>query len=294
MELRKCQEVITRLAVIMKGSEVFSRMKEMLLAQVSELNTNGVNPVLAVVRVGKKPDDLVYERSILKRFTALGIDVKVYELPEDITQSEFDSEFMAVNDNPEIHGILLFQPLPEGLSSANVRVRMNPLKDIDGMSPLNEAKIFEGSSEGFAPCTAEAVMKVLAQYGYSPAGKNVVIVGRSMVIGRPLSMLMLRADATVTVCHSKTQNLAEVCRGADILVAAVGRAKMITPEYVAGRSVVVDVGINTDNEGKLCGDVDFERVEPVVQAVTPVPGGVGGVTTSVLAENLLKAAKLLG
>ena len=294
MELRKCQEVITRLAVIMKGSEVSSRMKELLLAQVSELNTNGVNPALAVVRVGKKPDDLVYERSILKRFTPLGIDVKVYELPEDITQAEFDSEFMAVNDNPAIHGILLFQPLPEGLSSANVRVRMNPLKDIDGMSPLNEAKIFEGSSEGFAPCTAEAVMKVLAQYGYSPAGKNVVIVGRSMVIGRPLSMLMLRADATVTVCHSKTQNLAEVCRGADILVAAVGRAKMITPEYVAGRSVVVDVGINTDNEGKLCGDVDFERVEPVVQAVTPVPGGVGAVTTSVLAENLLKAAKLLG
>ena len=278
----------------MKGSEVSSRMKEMLLGKVSELKKNGINPALAVVRVGSKPDDLVYERSILKRFTPLGIDVKVHELPADITQADFDSEFMALNDDPSVHGILLFQPLPEGLSSTYARVHMNPLKDIDGMSPLNEARIFEGGSEGFAPCTASAVMTVLAQYGYDPAGKNVVIVGRSMVIGRPLSMLMLRANATVTVCHSRTQNLAEVCRRADILVAAVGHAKMITPEYVTKKSVVVDVGIDTDKDGNLCGDVNFERVEPVVQAVTPVPGGVGAVTTSVLAENLLKAAKLLG
>ena len=282
------------MAVIMKGSEVSSRMKEMLLAKVSELKHNGVNPALAVVRVGNKPDDAVYERSIIKRFNPLGIDVNVHELPEDITQADFDSQFMKLNDDPAIHGILLFQPLPEGLDSTNVRIHMNPLKDIDGMSPLNEARIFEGGSEGFAPCTASAVMTVLAQYGYDPAGKNVVIVGRSMVIGRPLSMLMLRANATVTVCHSRTQNLPEVCRRADILVAAVGHAKMITPEYVTRRSVVVDVGIDTDKYGNLCGDVDFERVEPVVQAVTPVPGGVGAVTTSVLAENLLKAAKLLG
>ena len=281
------------MAVIMKGSEVSSRMKEMLLAKVSELKQSGISPALAVVRVGNKPDDAVYERSILKRFNPLGIDVKLHELPESISQADFDAEFMALNDDPKIHGILLFQPLPEGLDSANVRIRMNPLKDIDGMSPLNEARIFEGGLEGFAPCTASAVMTVLAQYGYDPAGKNVVIVGRSMVIGRPLSMLMLRANATVTVCHSRTQNLPEVCRRADILVAAVGHARMITPEYVTRKSVVVDVGIDTDMDGNLCGDVDFERVEPVVQAVTPVPGGVGAVTTSVLAENLLKAAKLL-
>ena len=268
-------------------------MKEMLLAKVSELKQSGISPALAVVRVGNKPDDAVYERSILKRFNPLGIDVKVHELPESISQADFDAEFMALNDDPKIHGILLFQPLPEGLDSANVRIRMNPLKDIDGMSPLNEARIFEGGLEGFAPCTASAVMTVLAQYGYDPAGKNIVIVGRSMVIGRPLSMLMLRANATVTVCHSRTQNLPEVCRRADILVAAVGHARMITPEYVTRKSVVVDVGIDTDMDGNLCGDVDFERVEPVVQAVTPVPGGVGAVTTSVLAENLLKAAKLL-
>ena len=221
------------------------------------------------------------------------VAIVVHELPESISQADFDSRFMEINDDPHVHGILLFQPLPEGLSSNYVRIHMNPLKDIDGMSPMNEARIFEGGSDGFAPCTASAVMTMLMQYGYDPSGKNIVIVGRSMVIGRPLSMLMLRANATVTVCHSKTQNLPEVCRRADILVAAVGQAKMITPEYITKKSVVIDVGIDTDSEGNLCGDVDFERVSRIAQAVTPVPGGVGAVTTSVLAENLLKAAKLL-
>ena len=282
------------MAIIMKGADVSARIKDMLFGKVSELKKNGVSPQLAVVRVGRKPDDLVYERSIMKRFAPLGIEVSIHELGENITQQEFDAEFMRLNNDPKVHGILLFQPLPEGLNSNYVRINMNPLKDIDGMSPMNEARIFEGGSEGFAPCTASAVMTLLAQYGYDPAGKNVVIVGRSMVIGRPLSMLMLRANATVTVCHSKTPNLAEVCRHADILVAAAGRAKMITPEHVTKKSVVVDVGIDTDSEGNLCGDVDFERVAKVAQAITPVPGGVGAVTTSVLAENLLKAAKLLG
>lgn len=277
----------------MKGSNVSSRMKEMLLAKVSDLKKDGISPALAVVRVGNKEDDAVYERMILKRFNPLGIDVQVHEFPAAISQADFDAQFMAVNDDPKIHGILLFRPLPEGLSDRFVRLHMNSLKDIDGMSPFNEARIFEGGSEGFAPCTASAVMTVLAQYGFDPAGKNVVIVGRSMVIGRPLSMLMLRANATVTVCHSKTQNLSEVCRKADILVAAVGHAKMITKDYVSRKSVVIDVGIDTDSDGNLCGDVDYERVEPIVQAITPVPGGVGAVTTSVLAENLVKAAKLL-
>ena len=282
------------MALVMKGSNVSSRMKEMLLAKVSDLKKDGISPALAVVRVGNSESDDVYERSILKRFNPLGVDVQVHEFPATISQTDFDAQFMAVNDDPKIHGILLFRPLPEGLSDKFVRLHMNPLKDIDGMSPLNEAGIFEGGSEGFAPCTASAVMNVLAQYGYDPSGKNVVIVGRSMVIGRPLSMLMLKANATVTVCHSKTQNLPDVCRKADILVAAVGHAKMITKDYVSRKSVVIDVGIDTDSDGNLCGDVDYERVEPIVQAITPVPGGVGAVTTSVLAENLVKAAKLLG
>ena len=278
----------------MKGSEVSARMKEMLLAQVACLKKEGITPRISLVRVGNNPSDLAYERGILKRFNPLGIETEIHELPEDIPQSDFNAEFMRVNDDARTHGILLFRPLPERLSSSYVCLNINPNKDIDGMCPVNEARIFEGGSEGFAPCTASAVMTMLTQYGYDPAGKNVVIVGRSMVIGRPLSMLMLRANATVTICHSRTQNLPEVCRRADIVVAAVGHAKMLTPEYFTRRSVVVDVGINTDSEGNMCGDVDFERVSPVVQAISPVPGGVGAVTTSVLAENLIKSAKLLG
>ena len=278
----------------MRGSEVSSRIKEMLLSKTAELKAGGINPTLAVVRVGGRNDDLVYERAILRRFNPLGIDVQVHALPEDIAQADFDAEFMRINDDPKVHGVLLFRPLPAGLNDEYVTLHVNPVKDIDGMSPINAARIFAGESEGFAPCTPSAVMAVLAQYGYDPAGRNVVIVGRSMVVGRPLSMLMLRANATVTVCHTKTVNLPEICRKADILVAAAGKAKMITPEYVTKKSVVIDVGIDTDAKGELCGDVDFTKVEPVVRAITPVPGGVGAVTTSVLAENLLKAAKRLG
>ena len=278
----------------MKGSEVSSRMKEMLLAKVAELKKDGVNPTLAVVRVGRREDDLVYERSILKRFAPLGVTVDVHELPEGITQTDFDAEFMRLNDDKAVHGILLFRPLPEGLNDEYACLHVNPKKDIDGMSPVNAARIFAGESKAFAPCTPSAVMSLLAGYGYDVAGKNVVIVGRSMVVGRPLAMLMLRANATVTVCHTKTKNLPEVCRGADIVIAAAGHPKMLTAEYFTRKSVVVDVGIDVDENGELCGDVDFGRVEKIVQAISPVPGGVGAVTTSVLAENLLKAAKVLG
>ena len=282
------------MAVIMKGAEVASRMKELLLAKTAKLKSAGTTPTLAVVRVGKREDDLVYERAILKKFAGLSINVNVHELPEDISQSGFDEEFMKVNDDPAVHGILLFRPLPKGLSDEYACLHMNPKKDIDGMSPVNAARIFAGEHEGFAPCTPSAVMSLLAGYSYDVAGKNVVIVGRSMVVGRPLSMLMLRANATVTVCHTKTSSLPEVCKRADIVIAAAGHPKMLTAEYFTRKSVVVDVGIDVDENGNLCGDVDFERVEKIVQAISPVPGGVGAVTTSILAENLIKAAKMLG
>ena len=267
-------------------------MKEMLLARASELKAKGITPTLAVIRVGKREDDMVYERSILRRFNALGLNVNVHELAEDITQSEFDAEFMRINNNPEVHGILLFRPLPAGLSDEYVCLHMNPDKDVDGMSPVNAARIFAGEREGFAPCTPSAVMVMLAQYGYDVAGANVVIVGRSMVVGRPLAMLMLRANATVTVCHSKTHNLPDICKKADIVIAAAGHAKLLTQEYFTKKSVVVDVGIDIDENGNLCGDVDFERVEKFVKAISPVPGGVGAVTTSVVAEHVIMAARL--
>ena len=282
------------MAVIMKGAAVASRMKEMLLAKAAELKSRDIMPTLGIMRVGSKEDDLTYERAIMKRFAPLGIGVDVHELSADNSQEYFDSQFMMMNDDPYLHGILLFRPLPKGLSDEYACLHINPKKDIDGMSPVNAARIFAGESEGFAPCTASAVMALLAGYGYDPAGQNVVIVGRSMVVGRPLAMLMLRANATVTVCHTRTHNLPEICRRADIVIAAAGKAKMLTPEYFTRKSVVVDVGIDVDENGNLCGDVDFERVERTVQAVSPVPGGVGAVTTSILAENLLKSAKMLG
>ncbi|MCR5346455.1 MAG: bifunctional 5,10-methylenetetrahydrofolate dehydrogenase/5,10-methenyltetrahydrofolate cyclohydrolase [Fretibacterium sp.] len=279
------------MAILMKGAEVAAGMKETLLAERRALQ--GAAPRLAVLRVGAREDDLAYERGLSKRFETLGLDVQIVELPEGIGQRDFDMEFERVNGDPGVNGVLLFRPLPEGLNDERARQTIDPLKDVDGMSPVNVARVFSGK-EGFAPCTPSAVTELLSHYGVSLEGKNVAIAGRSLVVGRPLAMLMLAAHATVTVCHTRTADLAAVCRGADIVVAAAGRAGVIGPDCVTERSIVVDVGINTGRDGKLCGDVDFGAVEPIVSMITPVPGGVGAVTTSVLAKNLLKAAKLQG
>lgn len=268
--------------VIMKGSEVAADISAKLSGHVG---------TLGIIRVGARPDDLAYERGIKKRFASLGLNVIVHELPEDISQHDFDAKFSALNDDENIHGLLLFRPLPAGLDDSYARHTINPRKDIDCMSPLNEAGVFSGDPEAFAPCTASGVMAMLEHYGYSLEGLNVAIVGRSMVVGRPLSMLMLRENATVTVCHTRTRNLPEICRRADVIIAAAGKAGMITADYVNDRSIIVDVGINLDADGKLCGDVDYQNVAPLVKAISPVPGGAGAVTTSILARNLVKAAK---
>ncbi|MDO4787178.1 MAG: bifunctional 5,10-methylenetetrahydrofolate dehydrogenase/5,10-methenyltetrahydrofolate cyclohydrolase [Fretibacterium sp.] len=280
------------MAVLMKGSEVSASMKEALQAEHAALRAKGIEPKLAIVRVGARGDDLAYERGALKRFEGLGIAAQVYELPEDIDQSAFDSEFGKINADPAVHGILLFRPLPKHLDGDAPRRAIDPRKDVDGMSPLSAAKVFAGEDDGFAPCTPGAVMEMLEHFKIDPKGKNVTIVGRSMVVGRPLAMLMLAKHATVTICHTRTVDMPSVCRRADILVAAAGKAGMIGADCVTDRSIVVDVGINVDAEGKLCGDVDFAAVEPIVSMISPVPGGVGAVTTSVLAKNVLKAARL--
>ena len=273
-------------ALIMKGPEVAADMKAGLLEAAS-----GLSPVLAIVRVGARPDDLSYERGITKRFNSLGLGVQVHELPENITQSDFDSEFARINADRSNHGVLLFRPLTKGLSDAQAVNMIDPLKDIDCMSPVNLAKVFSGDESGFAPCTPSAVMEMLKFYGIDLAGKNVVIVGRSLVLGKPLAMLMLGKNATVTICHTKTRNLPEICRRADVIVAAAGKANMIGSDFVNEKSIIVDVGINVTPEGKLCGDVDFESVSPIVHAISPVPGGVGAITTSILARNLIHAAR---
>ena len=281
------------MSIIMKGSEVAAAMKEELLREVEKLAQKGIVPQLGIVRVGARPDDLAYERGAVKRMEAVGIRCKVIELPESISQEVFEKEFSAVNSNPDIHGILLFRPLPKQLNEDPVRSMINPKKDVDCMSPVNMAKVFAGDESGFAPCTPEAVMEVLAHFGIDLKGKRVTVVGRSMVVGKPLSMLLLKKNATVTICHTRTADLGATCRNAEILIAAAGKAKMITADFVSENSIVVDVGINVGSDGKLCGDVDFEAVAPKSSYITPVPGGVGTVTSSVLAKHVVRVANYL-
>lgn len=281
------------MSVIMKGQEVAGAMKIKLQQQVLELKEKGIEPHLAIVRVGARQDDLAYERGARKRMDTIGIASTVFEFPEDIKQEAFEEEFKKINDNGAIHGILLFRPLPKHLNEEPLKEIINPLKDIDCMGPINTAKVFSGDYSGFAPCTPEAVMEMLEYYNIDLTGKKVVVLGRSMVVGKPLSMLLLKKNATVTICHTKTKNLEKVLREADIVIAAAGKAKMVSELMVGVGAVVVDVGINVDEEGKLCGDVDYEKVEGKASFITPVPGGVGSVTSSVLAKHVILAAKYL-
>ena len=277
---------------IMKGAEVIASMKEKLLKEVEMIRSHGIEPTMDIVRVGARPEDLAYERGARKRIEGLGIKFIVTELPEDIRQKDFEAEFRKVNDDPEINGIMLFRPLPEHLDETPVDLMINPVKDMDCMSPVNIAKVFSGDETGFAPCTPEAVMDMLDFYDIDLKGKRVTIVGRSMVVGKPLSMLMLKKHATVTICHTRTVDLAETCRNAEIVAAAAGKANMITADMVSDGSIVVDVGINVDEDGKLCGDVAYDEVEKKASYISPVPGGVGGVTSSVLAKHVIIATKI--
>ncbi|MCB6414912.1 bifunctional 5,10-methylenetetrahydrofolate dehydrogenase/5,10-methenyltetrahydrofolate cyclohydrolase [Dorea acetigenes] len=279
------------MSVLMKGADVANAMKEVLINKVEALKEEGTVPCLTIVRVGNRPDDLAYERGAKKRMEMTGITCRVLELPEKITQSEFEEEFRKVNDDPAVHGILLFRPLPKQLDEEPIKAMIHPEKDMDCMSPVNVAKVFAGDETGYAPCTAEAVMEMLDYYDIDPKGKNVTVVGRSMVVGKPLSMMLLKRHATITVCHTRTVNLMEICRGAEILVAAAGKARMITADMVGEGAVVADVGINVDEAGNLCGDVDFDAVEPKASYISPVPRGVGSITTSVLAKHVVRAAE---
>ena len=281
------------MSVIMKGSEVAASMKEELLSEIEKLGQHGIVPGLGIVRVGTRPDDLAYEHGAVKKLEGMGIRCRVFDFPETISQADFEKGFSSVNDDPTIHGILLFRPLPKHLDEEAVKRIINPLKDVDCMSPVNIAKVFSGDETGFAPCTPEAVMEVLAHYGIDLQGKRVTVMGRSMVVGKPLSMLLLKKNATVTICHTKTKNLVETCSNAEIIIAAAGKAKVVTHYLVAENAMVVDVGINVDDEGKLCGDVDYDSVAPKASYITPVPGGVGTVTSSVLAKHVVRAAGCL-
>ncbi|GKZ03811.1 bifunctional protein FolD [Paraclostridium bifermentans] len=277
---------------IIKGKPVADKISEDLKKEVKSLNEMGIKPKLAIVRVGERADDLAYERGALKRCQNIGIETEVVELDENISQDEFIKAIHKLNEDNKVNGILTFRPLPKHLSEDEIKYEISPKKDIDCFNPINTAKIVENDKTGYPPCTPTAVIEILKHYGINLTGANIVVLGRSMVVGKPLSMLLLNENATVNICHSKTRNLPEIASQADILVAAVGRAKMVKKDYVKDGAIVIDVGVNVDDQGNLCGDVDMEDVLDKVSMITPVPGGVGAVTTSILATNIVKACKL--
>lgn len=273
---------------ILKGLPVANAINEKL---IEELKGMDKVPHLAIIRVGERPDDMSYERGATKKMDKVGFDCTSYTFPADIDNETFQKEFDKINEDDNIDGILLLRPLPKHLDEKAIENRINPNKDLDGISPVNLAKVYAGDTTGFAPCTAEAVIEMLDFAGVDLTGKRVTVVGRSLVIGKPVTMLLMKKNSTVTVCHTKTFDMASVCRNAEIVIAAAGVAKMIDKSFISKDAIVIDVGINVDEDGNLCGDVNFDEVSELASILTPVPGGVGSVTTSVLAKHLMKATK---
>lgn len=273
---------------ILKGLPAAQAINEELTQQLQAFE--GAVPHLAIVRVGERPDDLSYERGATKKMDKIGFRCTSFTFPQGIDNETFQREFDRINENADIDGILLLRPLPKHLDEKAIEERIDPRKDLDGISPRNLAKVFAGDESGYAPCTAEAVIEILDYAGIDLTGKRVTVVGRSLVIGKPAAMLLMKRNATVTVCHTRTADMPGTCRSAEVLVAAAGVAKMIKADYVGDNAVVIDVGINVDGNGNLCGDVDFDAITEIAAAATPVPGGVGSVTTSVLAKHLMRAA----
>lgn len=273
----------------LRGKKVSDGIKEYVS---KELETLSFVPKLAIVRVGENPDDMSYERGATKKLKSFGLDVASYVFPQDISDEDFKKAFKDINEDDEVTGILLLRPLPRTINEKDIENMIDPKKDLDGISPINIAKVFAGDMSGFSPCTAEAVIEVLKAYDIELTGKRVTVVGRSMVVGKPVSMLLLKENATVTMTHTRTANLKKTCSDAEIVIAAAGRAKMLNSDYCGQDAVMIDVGINVDDNGKLCGDVDYATLDGKASAATPVPGGVGTVTTAVLAKHLIQAAKM--
>ncbi|WP_288706189.1 bifunctional 5,10-methylenetetrahydrofolate dehydrogenase/5,10-methenyltetrahydrofolate cyclohydrolase [uncultured Catenibacterium sp.] len=273
----------------LRGKKVSDGIKEYVS---KELETLSFVPKLAIVRVGENPDDMSYERGATKKLKSFGLDVASYVFPQDISDEDFKKAFKDINEDDEVTGILLLRPLPRTINEKDIENMIDPKKDLDGISPINIAKVFAGDTTGFSPCTSEAVIEVLKAYDIELTGKRVTVVGRSMVVGKPVSMLLLKENATVTMTHTRTVDLKKTCSDAEIVIAAAGRAKMLNSDYCGQDAVMIDVGINVDENGKLCGDVDYATLDGKASAATPVPGGVGTVTTAVLAKHLIQAAKM--
>ncbi|MFA5575725.1 MAG: bifunctional 5,10-methylenetetrahydrofolate dehydrogenase/5,10-methenyltetrahydrofolate cyclohydrolase [Tissierellaceae bacterium] len=279
------------MAEVLKGNVVAAQIKEKMAKDIEKLAKVGKVPTLGIVRLGDNPDDISYERSIIKNCDKIGIEARVFEKDINMTTEELISLMEELNGDNSISGVLLFRPLPKHIDEARVRESLLPSKDVDGMNPATLAKIFEGDLSGFAPCTPKAAMEILLYNGIELEGKNVVVVNRSMVLGKPLTMMLLNENATVTICHSRTKDLAEITKNADIVVTALGRAKFFDQEYFNEDSICIDVGVSLDKDGNLSGDIDYPQVSELVSKITPVPGGVGSVTTSILLSHVVEACK---
>ena len=288
------------MAKLLLGKEVTDAMNANLQERTAALRAKGIVPTLGIVRVGEDPSDLSYEKGATKRAELVGVEVKNYILPADATKEAVLAVIDEVNADDSVHGVLMFRPLPKHLKADQDEIcnRLAPKKDVDSMTHMSNAGVFEGQDLGYAPCTPAACMEILDYYGIDCKGKNAVVIGRSLVVGKPAAMMLMAKNATVTICHTRTVNTAEICKNADIIVSAAGVLNSLTKDYVREGQVVIDVSMNWNPEkitakgkGGMSGDCIYEEVEPIVGAITPVPGGVGAVTTSVLMKHVVEAAE---
>ncbi len=280
------------MAELLKGAPVAAALSEKMAADVAALKEQGVTPTLAILRVGQRDDDLSYERGAMKRCEKVGVAVKNVVLPADVDSDTFFATLEDLNEDDSVHGILMFRPLPRQLDGEKARKLLSPAKDVDGCTDGSLAGVFTNTALGFPPCTARAAMEILKYYGVELKGKRVAVIGRSLVIGRPVAMMLMHANATVTICHTRTVDVPSITKEADIIIAASGQMESVGAEYLREGQTVIDVGIGwNEAKQKLCGDVEFEEAEPIVAAITPVPGGVGSVTTAVLCKHVVEAAQ---
>lgn len=279
------------MAELLKGAPVAAAINEKTLAEVTLLKERGIIPTLAILQVGHKEADIAYASNAKRKCASLGIEVRSIEMPADVTEEDFLKEVVLLNEDESVHGVLILSPLPHHIDDDKVRAALKAEKDVDGITDISLGGVFTGHNIGFAPCTAEACMKMLEFYDINLKGKNVCVIGHSRVVGRPAALMALCHDATVSICHVFTKDSAAFARQAEIIIVAVGKAGLVTKEYLAPGQIVIDVGINVNAEGKLCGDLNEEEADSIVKAFSPVPGGVGTVTTAVLMSHVVTAAE---
>ena len=284
-----------KVAEILKGKPVADTIKAELTEKIAKLKEKNITPKLGIIRVGARPDDLYYEGGAKKACDSIGMNYEVFEYPENVAEGDFEQQVISIGNKKDINGILMFAPLPKNLDEKKIRSLIPVAKDVDCMNIASAGLVYADELTAFPPCTPAACMEMLHFYNIPIKGKRCIVLGRSLVVGKPTAMLLLREHGTVTMCHSRTVDLPKVCKEADILIAAIGRARMVNADYVEKGQIIIDVGINTDpdNPGKYCGDVDFDAVEQIVDKISPVPGGVGSITTAMLCKHTVMASGVL-